>query len=206
MMARTAANVIGSTISLTAASATNTMMARHHEPDEAPRPHPEPGNPREKRRDVTRTLSAVGCPVLVSTRGGFGSHVTGTGHATRPPVSCPIRRDPEPEFPWRSSRVFGAVERVAKSELASGRRERRTGTGGQCPRFAAADDRADPPGVLREDRSGTRPDQDADRGAGEPGHQRKGDTEEAELGFVAPSPPRASRSWPMLRTRPSRCW
>src|SRR5215213_1271099 len=34
-------------------------------------------------------------------------------------------------------------------------------------------------------RSGARTDQDADRGTGEPGHQREGDPEKAELGLIA---------------------
>ena len=103
------------------------------------------------------------------------------------------------------SRLVGALERVAEGQLAGGWRERRARAGGQGRSLAAADERADPPGVLGEDRPGAGTDQDADRRAGEPGHQGQGDAEEAELGFVVASPRRASRSWRMPRTRTSRC-
>jgi hypothetical protein len=84
-----------------------------------------------------------------------------------------------------TSRAFGAAERIAKAEFARGWWEWRARTGGQPPRLAAANEPADSPGVLCQDRSGARTDQDADRGAGEPGHQREGDPEKAELRLIA---------------------
>jgi hypothetical protein len=51
-------------------------------------------------------------------------------------------------FRRQQSRVFGALERVAKAELAGGWRERRARAGGQCLRLAATDEAADSPGAT----------------------------------------------------------
>ena len=84
------------------------------------------------------------------------------------------------------SRVVGALERVAERQLACGRRERGRRARGQGsraspPRMSAPTR----PGSSAKTDSGAGADQDADGGAREPGHQGEGDTEEAELGFVA---------------------
>ncbi len=157
---------MGSAISLTAARRGQHDGGRHHEPDEAPRPHPESGDPAEKPGDRTRAPSRR--RRRAHWRGGTCGHrlLGSLG-------SSGSRHD-------SSARL----ERVAEAEIAGGWWERRSCAGGQRARLATPDERADLPAVLRQHRSGARADQHADRGAGEPGHQREGDTEESELGFV----------------------
>ena len=136
-----------------------------------------------------RRSSGVAGPSAVSSCSDNGviavRNVVGPGHQTSASCAC-------------SGRAWGSTLRSAmghgssalwnasrKRQVASGRRERRRRARGQRRSVAATDERAESSGVLGEDRTGTRSDQDADGGAREPRHQGQGDTEEAELVRVA---------------------
>ena len=185
MMASTAANVIGSTISLTAPSAMTTMTAADHEPDEAPRPDAELGNsgpdaPRRSSSAVSPSDRALASADRRRRARLARSLVLVMGH--RPPVRCRVARIGSVDGVTSSSVLWNASRRL--SSRAGG------GSGGRAPAVSVPDSPPrmsvpSRPGSSARTDSGARTDQDADRGAGEPGHQGEGDTEDAELGFVA---------------------
>ena len=128
MMASTAANVIGSTISLTAPSAMTTMTAAATNPtklhDQMPSFGIGVGRGRAVigRRVAVRSWRVVGAVAV-----GLGCDVGGVGHGTS--ASCASRVDGSGRSAAVS--VVGALERVAEAELACGWRERRARAGGQ---------------------------------------------------------------------------
>ena len=128
-MASTAAKVIGKAISLTAPSAMDTMIIASTTPTKHQAQIPSLGT----RFGRARRSSGVAGPPS-SARAGQRCHavrdVIGPGHQTSASCACSGRAWDHVALS-HGSRVLGALERIAKRQVASGRRERRRRARGQ---------------------------------------------------------------------------